>query len=364
MTPSIYEKLREQLDQYSVGFPATQSGIEIKILKKLFTEEEAEMYLDMTMMLETPEAVAARTGRRRETVSAMLANMAQKGLLFRQSKAEEVKYAAVAFVIGSYEFQLKNMDRDLAEMVEAYFQEGFFDFAPGKNIVPLRTIPVQQSIQVEWPVAPYMQAREIIKTKEKIALADCICRVQQQLIGNECDKPREVCLLFGSHADYYVENKLARYISQEEALKVLDVSEKAGLVNQPANMINPGGMCNCCGDCCGLLRALNKMSNPAQLVFSHYSATVDPDLCTACETCLTRCQMAAISINDDQVAVVNTDRCIGCGLCVTTCPTEAIALTPKPEDQLTIPPASGRELMEQTSKTRGTMLIPLSMRNE
>jgi Na+-translocating ferredoxin:NAD+ oxidoreductase subunit B len=362
MNTSIYEKLREQLDQYSVGFPATSSGIEIKILKKLFTEEEAGMYLDMTMMLETPEAIAARSGRNAEAVSAMLANMAQKGLLFRQHKGEEVKYAAVAFVIGSYEFQLKNIDRDFAEMVEAYFQEGFFDFAPGKNIVPLRTIPVQQSIQVEWPVAPYLQAREIIKTKEKIALADCICRVQQKLIGNECDKPIEVCLMFGSHADYYVENKLGRYISQEEALEVLDVSEKAGLVNQPANMINPGGMCNCCGDCCGLLRALNKMSKPAEIVFSDYYATVDPDLCTACETCLTRCQMAAISINDDQLAVVNKDRCIGCGLCVTACPTEAIALTPKPEDEQTIPPASGRELMEQTSKTRGTQLIPLTMR--
>ncbi len=155
MAPSIYEKLREQLDQYSVGFPATQSGIEIKILNRLFTEEEAGMYLDMTMMLETPEAVAARTGRKAEEVSAMLANMAQKGLLFRQRKDEEVKYAAVAFVIGSYEFQLKNMDRDLAEMMEAYFQEGFLDFTPGKNILPLRTIPVQQSIQVTWPVAPY-----------------------------------------------------------------------------------------------------------------------------------------------------------------------------------------------------------------
>ncbi len=95
MNASIYEKLREQLDQYSVGFPATQSGIEIKILKRLFTEEEAGMYLDMSMMLETPEATAARTGRKAEAVSALLAAMARKGLLFRQRKNNEVKYTAV-----------------------------------------------------------------------------------------------------------------------------------------------------------------------------------------------------------------------------------------------------------------------------
>ena len=45
---SIYERLREQLDQYSVGFPATASGIEKKILQKLYTEEEASLILDMS----------------------------------------------------------------------------------------------------------------------------------------------------------------------------------------------------------------------------------------------------------------------------------------------------------------------------
>jgi Pyruvate/2-oxoacid:ferredoxin oxidoreductase delta subunit len=168
--------------------------------------------------------------------------------------------------------------------------------------------------------------------------------------------------MFGSHADYYVENKLGRYISREEALAVLDTCEKAGLVNQPANMINPGGMCNCCGDCCGLLRTLNKMPKPALVVFSNYYAAIDPDLCTVCELCLTRCQMAAISINDDQVAVINKDRCIGCGLCVTECSTQAIVLTLKSQEQQNIPPANAFELMEQTSKIRGTTLIPLSTR--
>lgn len=363
MTASVYHRLREQLDQYSVGFPATASGIELKILKRLFTEEEADLFLDMTMMLEAPDAVAARTGRDAANVSALLEEMAGKGLIFRQRKGEQVRYAAVAFVIGSYEFQLKNMDRELAEMMEAYLEEGLLDFTPGKNILPLRTIPVQKSIEVSHPIAPYAQAREIIKTKETIALTDCICRVQQELIGKGCDKPKEVCLSFGSHADYYVENKMGRYINQEEALAVLDASEAAGLVNQPANMINPGGMCNCCGDCCGVLRSLNKMPKPAEAVFNDYWAKVDPELCTACETCLERCQMAAIDIVDES-AVVNEDRCIGCGLCVTTCPTEAVSLQLKPEEKRIKPPASGRKLMTRTAKLRGTSLIPLSMLEE
>jgi ferredoxin len=359
MTATVYTKLREQLDQYSIGFPATASGVELKILRKLFTEEEARLYLELSMMLETPEQVAARTGRDAVATAALLETMAQKGLLFRQRKGERAKYAAVAFVIGSYEFQLKRLDRELAELVETYFQEGFMDFSPGKNIAPLRTVPVQRSVQVSHPVAPYAQAREIVKTKDKIALADCICRVQQGLLDKGCAKPREVCLSFGSHADYYVENKLGRYITQEEALAVLDRSEAAGLVNQPANMINPGGMCNCCGDCCGVLRTLNKLPKPAEAVFNDYFARVDGDLCTACEMCLDRCQMAAITIQAS--AVVNPDRCIGCGLCVTTCPTEALTLQLKPEAQRIAPPSSGRDLMTQTAQLRGTSVVPLSM---
>jgi len=361
MTEAIYQKLREQLDQYSIGFPATKSGVEIKILERLFTEDEARLYLDLSMMLESPEAVAQRTGRDLGQVGAMLATMARKGLLFRQGKGEAIRFGAVAFVIGSYEFQLKNMDRKLAELVEAYFDEGFMDLSPDRNIPPLRTVPVYQSIPVTYPVAPYVQAREIIKSKDKIALADCICRVQQGLLNKGCDKPREVCLSFGSHADYYVENKLGRYITQQEALAVLDTSEAAGLVNQPANMINPGGMCNCCGDCCGMLRTLNKLPKPAEAVFNNYYAEVSPELCTACETCVERCQMAAIALNDDQVSVVDKDRCIGCGLCVTTCPGEAIAMLLKPEAQRSIPPSSGRELMMTSARVRGTSVFPLSM---
>ena len=170
-----------------------------------------------------------------------------------------------------------------------------------------------------------------------------------------------MCFSFGSHAHYYVENNLGRYITQAEALAVLDASEKAGLVNQPANMVNPGGMCNCCGDCCGVLRSLAKLPKPAEAVRNNYYATVDPERCSACETCLERCQIAAITMNDRSAAEINRDRCIGCGLCVTTCPDEAISMQLKPEDQRVDPPSSGRKLMTETAKLRGTSLIPLSM---
>jgi hypothetical protein len=201
MEKGVFIRLREQLDQYSVGFPATESGVEILILKKLFSEEEAEMYLQISMMLETPDSVAGRIGQDPEEVAILLEHMAGKGLLFRYHKKGPVRYGAVPFVVGAYEFQVQNMDRELAVLVERYFEEAFLS-VPTVSLTPLRTIPVYRSLDASWKVAPYQDAREIVKAQEHIALADCICRVQQGLLEKACEKPLEVCMIFSSHADY------------------------------------------------------------------------------------------------------------------------------------------------------------------
>lgn len=359
MSNEIYYRLREQLDQYSVGFPATKSGVELKILKKLFTEEEAHMYLNLSMMLETPESVAERMKQDPEKAANLLENMAEKGLIFRLRKEDSVQYAATPFVIGVYEFQVKTMDRELAQLIEEFFEEAF-SRQTSQQIVPMRTIPVNRAINVSWPVVPYEDAREIIKSKDRIAVANCICRVQQGLLDQACDKPLEACFSFGSHAKYYVERGMGRWISQEETLEILDQCEEAGLVPQPVNSQNAGGMCNCCGDCCGMLRALKKNPRPAEMIISNYYALVDSDLCAACETCLDRCQMEAITIGPEEVAEVNLDRCIGCGLCVTTCTTEALSLQPKPEEERREPPEKPRDTMMQIAQQRGKSLIPLA----
>ncbi|SMC85675.1 4Fe-4S dicluster domain-containing protein [Desulfocicer vacuolatum DSM 3385] len=358
MGAKIYSQLREQMDQYSTGFPSTESGVELQILEKLFTEEDAEIYLDLTMLLELPDEFAARTHRSQEEAGVKLEEMAKKGLLFRHVKEGKKRYSAVPFVIGSYEFQLGRMDKELAELTNSYMEEAFLT-GMGNNIPPLRTIPVGKSVDVIHKVAAYEDAKAIVNGKDKIAVANCICRTQQNLLDKGCDKPLEVCLLFGSHADYYVENKMGRYITSEDACKILDLCEEAGLVNQPANMVNPGGMCNCCQDCCGVLRALNLLPNPGEMVHNRYWAVVDQEACIECEECLDRCQMNAIKIED--TAAIESARCIGCGLCVTTCPVEAIKLEEKPKEHQVPPPASGQELMAMTAEKRGTSLIPLKM---
>ena len=43
----VYRKLQKHLDSMPVGFPATASGVEIRILKQLFTPDEAKIALKL-----------------------------------------------------------------------------------------------------------------------------------------------------------------------------------------------------------------------------------------------------------------------------------------------------------------------------
>ncbi len=353
MKQELLQGLQKQLDMYSMGFPATKSGIENQILEYLFSEDDAAMFMAMTPQLETPDAVADRLEKPVEDVAAQLDGMAERGLMFRMKKGGIAKYGAIPFVHGLFEFQVKSLQKDLAEMVEKYFDEAFDTAMQNGVDYFLRPIPIQQSIEVKHQVANYDDALEILKSKPKIVVTDCICRKSAGTLDKDCGKQLEACFMFGSMGQYYLDRNIGREISLEEATQIMDKCAEEGLVTQPATSQNPAGMCNCCGDCCGVLKALNKHPKPAELVFSNRLAVVSDDECTGCETCLDRCQMNAISINDDELARINPDRCIGCGLCVTTCPTEAISLQAKPEEELRVPPASMMDQMMQMAQKRG-----------
>jgi NAD-dependent dihydropyrimidine dehydrogenase PreA subunit len=348
----IYEKLQKQLDNMATGFPATENKTEIKLLKRMFSEAEAELFLQLAPVLQAPADVAKQLKRDPGQISEMMEQMAQKGLLFRKRKGDQVRYATVPYVVGIFEHQLGRMDKEFAVDNEQYFDAAFGKTIQAYKTPVLRTVPINRRLVADFPVAPYEDILEIIENQEKISIAPCICRTQKHLIGEKCEKPVENCFQFGSHADYYVENKLARYITREEAKEIVIKNEKAGLVMQPFNSQKVGGMCSCCGDCCGVLRSLKMQPHPAEIVQSNYFAQVDADECTGCETCLERCQMDAIEVADDLASIL-LDRCIGCGLCVTTCPTEAIQLIQKPEDQQYIPPKTGAETYLRIAQERG-----------
>jgi H+/Na+-translocating ferredoxin:NAD+ oxidoreductase subunit B len=353
---NLYEKLRDRLDTFSSGYPKTESGIELRILKKLFNDEEAILILELYPLLETAESVAKRLNRDPEATNEILDTMAKKGLLFRHNNGICRRYCAVPFVPGIYDFQLNAMDREFAKLINDYTEEGFGRTIQGHQTPILRTIPMNRKLVAEWPIAPYEDAIGIIDEQDTIAVAPCICRTKSGLLDESCGKPVETCLQFGHQADYYVANQMGRFISREEAKTVLKKSDEAGLVIQPFNSQKIGVMCSCCGDCCEMLGSLKKQPSPAAAVKSNYFAVVNADLCIGCDTCVDRCQIESITLLDN-IAVIDLNRCIGCGLCASTCPTEAMKLVKKEESELYQPPESVAAMFTSLAAQRGKSLF-------
>jgi len=353
MTTDIYRQLQERLDKYSVGFPATDSGIEITILKAMFSEEDADLFLNVSPLLEPPESIDERIKKPVDETASRLEDMAKRGLLFRMKKGDIIKYGAIPFVHGLFEFQVKRLDKDFAKLVEQYFDSDFYHTMAQNAGGFLRTIPIQHAIDATQNIAAYDDAVEILKKQKLIVITDCICRKMRETVQTGCGKPMEACFMFGSMAQYYIDHDMGRQIDVEEGIRILTSAQEAGLVTQPATAQNPGGMCNCCGDCCGVLKSLNEYPKPAELVFTNHYAVIDQGTCIGCEACIDRCQMHALTMNKEDLAEVNLDRCIGCGLCVTTCPSESIRLELKPEAARRIPPVTSSEQMMNLAIKRG-----------
>ena len=63
MTEDVFVRLRKFMDTLPAGFPETPTGVEIKLLKKMFTPEQAELTLKLSQEPESVSVIAGRTER-------------------------------------------------------------------------------------------------------------------------------------------------------------------------------------------------------------------------------------------------------------------------------------------------------------
>lgn len=350
----VYRDLAAHLDNLPGGFPPTESGVELRILKRLFTPKEAEFAAQMTPIPETPSQVAARLARDESEVGTLLEGMARKGLLFRLTKGGVDTYMAAQFVVGIWEYHLNDLDEGLIRDVNEYLPHLSKEVWQKTQTKQMRVIPVSKTIAADMEIMPYDVAEDLIRKQSKIVVADCICRKEKEIVGESCDHPLGVCLSFGAGAFYYEKNGLGRAIDAEEAMAVLEKGRESGLVLQPGNAQKPVNICMCCGCCCQILKNLKTLDRPALAVHANFYAAVNAEECTACGACVERCHMDAISLGAE-AARVDSDRCIGCGLCVSDCPTGAMGFHEKPETDRYVPPPSMVHTYVSMAKERGKM---------
>jgi Pyruvate/2-oxoacid:ferredoxin oxidoreductase delta subunit len=335
----VFKRLARALDGLPHGYPSTESGVELKILRKIFSPEDAEMALRLKVLPETAAMIARRLRRPTEEVRAILDGMAERGQIYKLRMRGRDYYGLAPFVVGIWEFQLNRIDRELAELVEEY-APALFGSLGGVAPALARVVPVNRRIDAKAEILPYDDLRKMMESCNSFRVADCLCRKEQALLGKPCSHTSETCMSFSREPDAYEGMpEWGRVITRDEALALLERVEDEGLVHCTYNFQRePFFVCNCCSCCCGFLRAVTDHDAPYMLARSNYVSEIDPDTCTECGDCTTgRCPTNSISAAGE-VYAVDQERCLGCGVCAVACEYDAIRLVPRPDAEQVTPP--------------------------
>ncbi len=342
---SVYKQIAEKLDQMPNGFPATESGVEIKLLKKIFCDPiDAEHWLLIEKVPEPIAVIAKRFGKPVAEVQDIMDGLVGKGLVSAMKLEGTFHFHVQPYVIGMYEknYLYGLVDKEYSELFEEYlpyWAKEYGSYEPTE----VRVIPVGESVTTEKSIFVYDDARKIIEAGKSFRLLPCVCRHQRESIGEPCEQGHSVeegCIgiAYTDDVDDQYFPPMAKRTTKEEALARLERAAEAGLVHQSYNIeTNNHFICNCCSCCCGLIRGTNEFKIPHMLTRSNFLAQIDADLCSACGVCVDeRCQFNAITA-EDSLYEVDPEICAGCGVCVSACADEAITLVLRPESELKPP---------------------------
>lgn len=365
-----YRKLQRHLNRQPIGFPPSRTDADIRLLKHIFSPDEARVAVCLSHIPEPLDIIYSRAEplvATRDALETCLASMVKKGGLEIKKHNQETLYANAPLVVGMYELQLGRLTPEFIEDFKAYTSEKRYgiSFLAGKHS-QMRTVPVHQSITPHVPAADYDQILCLLeKANPPFVILPCICREKKALLGETCQQTdrKETCMAIGSIAHTVIEMELGRQISREEAIQIIQENQKDGLVLQPANSREIDFLCSCCGCCCSMLSLQKELPLPLDFWDANFKAVLDTEMCVGCGTCVKQCQTNAMTLKkvDEKrsKAVVNQHRCIGCGHCVTSCPVDALTLMPRKHQVQ--PPENRDELNAILLKEKQNMLAPVKV---
>ncbi|MEJ2285187.1 MAG: 4Fe-4S ferredoxin, partial [Desulfobacterales bacterium] len=177
----LYIKLQQHLDSQAVGFPATRSGAELKILKHIFTPEEAEIACCLDYKFEPLETIFSRANHLVDSTQELerhLDSIQKKGGVESRIRNGQVHYCNAPLVVGMYEFQLNRLTLDFIKDFGEYTSDKKFGLEfLGTKLPKMRTIPVARSIHTRHNVSTYDEVASLLQKAEKpFAIHECICR--------------------------------------------------------------------------------------------------------------------------------------------------------------------------------------------
>lgn len=359
----VYRALAERLNKNPVGAPVNE--VLMEILHRLYTVTEAEVGGKFPLLPMPLQKISDATGIGEE-LSGILETMCQKGLVIDIPRRDGTLYLLSPMVVGFFEYTFMRVREDLnmremAELFERYFsmdevRQEFF----GGETKMFKTLVYESLIPavVETEVLSYEKASEIIRQSGGGSLGLCSCRHKAHHLGKVCDAPMEdVCTSLGNAAQWLVYRGLAKPATVDDLLRVLDRTEKAGLVHLGDNVMNkPAYICHCCGCCCQVLRAINETGGKG-VHPSNFLPAVEVENCVGCGTCAEACQINVITMqagdNGDELPKIDKEKCIGCGICAAACPSDALKMDRR--SVLHVPPANKKEQFMRMMAEKGRM---------
>lgn len=274
----------------------------VKILRRLMTQEDAQLALELTPEPMTVDEIAAKTGKEPEEFLPALEKLSFHGVIFNSIKNGEETYNLVPIAPGILEFQMneKTLDKEMVDLLEDYFCELSESEYPNLPVGTMRVVPVQESIEAEEKRCSFEEIMTYINATDRYAVAPCLCRTMKRAQGEGCGHMLETCITLGDYADFYVRTGRGRSVSKEELIEILKKTEEDGLVHHVFSFDQgfSNYICNCCGCCCMTTRAVTQqgLGDGGGTTRTNYCAEVDKEKCAACGECVDKCIFQAVKL--------------------------------------------------------------------
>ena len=357
--PEVYVKARALLHTYSFGVGNVKTDTCFDWIMSEMSEEEAQGYIEMPYgKLFNCEEWARLGGRSIEECEAICDALFNKAWIGRIVNDNGVQYYHIPWIQGVGEYHTRD------------YYDGSTDFSVVNTIATadslstgfnagmpfFASVPISADVVKDGALYPDDDFRAVWSGKTKFSLSPCYCRSTNAMMAEQipdlpgypgedydiadavsplCGHDMETCVSCGEEAQFWIDHGTGREITYEEAMARIQLSIDKGMIINRLCSARSETICSCHGDCCRDLGIWKRVAPAARAwqQASHYLLEVDLDKCIKCGTCVERCPMEMVAMDEETGYPTVGDVCMRCGQCVLTCPAEARILVPKSEDE-------------------------------